>query len=80
MCFKVRSRNLRDIINTAEYQRVAIGRPPTDPLVIVAFAMAWTLGSRALQALAALAIVGLAGVGVTAYDNSRYDNVGSFVI
>ncbi|KAI0724269.1 class III chitinase [Cerioporus squamosus] len=37
--------------------------------------MAWTLGSRALQALAALAIVGLAGVGVVAYDNSRYDNV-----
>ncbi len=42
--------------------------------------MAWTVGSCALQALATLAIVGLAGVGVTAYDNSRFDNVGSLFI
>ena len=37
--------------------------------------MTWTLGYRALQALAVLVVAGLAGVGVTAYDNSRYDNV-----
>ena len=39
--------------------------------------MTWTLGYRALQALAVLVVAGLAGVGVTAYDNSRYDNVSS---
>ena len=46
-------------------------------LVASAFAMAWTLQSRTLRAFAALA-VGIASVGVTAYDNSRYDNVSTW--